>query len=235
MASPLPSRSVPTALTLAAAVLLLLAAGGCAAERTDAPRAVDGAVTLTRADLQRPVPLAGEWHARPGGIAAPDTGWRTVEVPRDFETQGFASRGQVTYRLRMRLPADVPSLAGYVRYTGNASALYASSGEGPREHLGSAGDLAVADAAAIDKAVKLGAFDYLAKPADADEIDAALRAEPGARAEPPENPMSADRVRWEHIQRVFEQCDRNVSETARRLKMHRRTLQRILNKHAPRP
>ncbi|MFN3685552.1 ActR/PrrA/RegA family redox response regulator transcription factor [Salinarimonas sp.] len=83
-------------------------------------------------------------------------------------------------------------------------------------------------------AVKLGAFDYLAKPADADEIDNALQARPGTRAEPPENPMSADRVRWEHIQRVYELCGRNVSETARRLNMHRRTLQRILAKRAPR-
>jgi two-component system response regulator RegA len=83
-------------------------------------------------------------------------------------------------------------------------------------------------------AVKLGAFDYLAKPADADEIHAALLAEPGERALPPENPMSADRVRWEHIQRVYELCGRNVSETARRLNMHRRTLQRILAKRAPR-
>ena len=83
-------------------------------------------------------------------------------------------------------------------------------------------------------AVKLGAFDYLAKPADADEIHAALKAEPGERATPPENPMSADRVRWEHIQRVYELCGRNVSETARRLNMHRRTLQRILAKRAPR-
>ena len=84
-------------------------------------------------------------------------------------------------------------------------------------------------------AVKLGAADYLAKPSDADQIDAALLATGGDKADPPENPMSADRVRWEHIQRVYEQCGRNVSETARRLKMHRRTLQRILNKHAPRP
>ena len=83
-------------------------------------------------------------------------------------------------------------------------------------------------------AVKLGAFDYLAKPADADEIYPALRAEPGERAEPPENPMSADRVRWEHIQRVYELCGRNVSETARRLNMLRPTLQRILAKRAPR-
>ena len=83
-------------------------------------------------------------------------------------------------------------------------------------------------------AVKLGAFDYLAKPADADEIHAALMAIPGERAAPPENPMSADRVRWEHIQRVYEMCERNVSETARRLNMHRRTLQRILAKRAPR-
>jgi len=83
-------------------------------------------------------------------------------------------------------------------------------------------------------AVKLGAIDYLAKPADADEIYAALMADPQTKPEPPENPMSADRVRWEHIQRVFVLCDHNVSETARRLNMHRRTLQRILAKRAPR-
>ena len=82
-------------------------------------------------------------------------------------------------------------------------------------------------------AVKLGAVDYLAKPADADDIYAALT-RTTERPEPPENPMSADRVRWEHIQRVYEMCDRNVSETARRLNMHRRTLQRILAKRAPR-
>ena len=83
-------------------------------------------------------------------------------------------------------------------------------------------------------AIKAGAVDYLPKPADADQVAAALTAHEGSLPPPPENPMSADRVRWEHIQRVFEQCDRNVSETARRLNMHRRTLQRILNKHAPR-
>jgi two-component system response regulator RegA len=83
-------------------------------------------------------------------------------------------------------------------------------------------------------AVKLGAVDYLSKPADADEIHAALMQKTDERAQPPENPMSADRVRWEHIQRVYELCDRNVSETARRLNMHRRTLQRILAKRAPR-
>lgn len=82
-------------------------------------------------------------------------------------------------------------------------------------------------------AVKLGAIDYLAKPADADDVVSALLAT-GEKAEPPENPMSADRVRWEHIQRVYELCNRNVSETARRLNMHRRTLQRILAKRAPR-
>jgi two-component system response regulator RegA len=83
-------------------------------------------------------------------------------------------------------------------------------------------------------AVKMGAVDYLSKPADADDVFAALMRSPEERAEPPENPMSADRVRWEHILRVYELCDRNVSETARRLNMHRRTLQRILAKRAPR-
>ena len=82
-------------------------------------------------------------------------------------------------------------------------------------------------------AVKLGAVDYLAKPVDADDVVAALLAQGDNKIEPPDNPMSADRVRWEHIQRVYELCDRNVSETARRLNMHRRTLQRILAKRAP--
>lgn len=83
-------------------------------------------------------------------------------------------------------------------------------------------------------AVKLGAYDYLAKPVNADEIVAVLTAERGQHVDGPEHPMSADRVRWEHIQRVYESCERNVSETARQLNMHRRTLQRILGKRAPR-
>lgn len=82
-------------------------------------------------------------------------------------------------------------------------------------------------------AVKIGATDYLSKPADANDVTAALLSKGEAMPLPPENPMSADRVRWEHIQRVYEMCDRNVSETARRLSMHRRTLQRILAKRSP--
>ena len=82
-------------------------------------------------------------------------------------------------------------------------------------------------------AVKAGAIDYIPKPADADDVENALLALPDTKAIPPENPMSADRVKWEHIHRVFELCNRNVSETARRLKMHRRTLQRILSKRSP--
>ncbi|MDT7934902.1 MAG: ActR/PrrA/RegA family redox response regulator transcription factor [Sphingomonadaceae bacterium] len=90
------------------------------------------------------------------------------------------------------------------------------------------GNLATAVAA-----IKAGAVDYIAKPADPDDIVKALTAEPDAKPLPPDEPMSADRVRWEHIQRVYELCNRNVSETARRLKMHRRTLQRILAKRSP--
>ena len=82
-------------------------------------------------------------------------------------------------------------------------------------------------------AIKQGANDYLSKPADADDVERALLADPYKKAEPPVNPMSADRVKWEHIHRVFELCNRNVSETARRLQMHRRTLQRILSKRSP--
>jgi len=83
-------------------------------------------------------------------------------------------------------------------------------------------------------AIKSGAIDYLPKPAEVDQIYDALTNSKEILPPPPENPMTADRIRWEHIQRVFVQCNRNVSETARRLRMHRRTLQRILNKHAPR-
>jgi two-component system response regulator RegA len=82
-------------------------------------------------------------------------------------------------------------------------------------------------------AVKMGAVDYLAKPADADDVVAALLSTSPEKSDLPANPMSADRVRWEHIQRIYEMCNRNVSETARRLNMHRRTLQRILAKRAP--
>ena len=82
-------------------------------------------------------------------------------------------------------------------------------------------------------AVKAGAIDYIPKPADADDVENALLALPNSQATPPQNPMSADRVKWEHIHRIFELCNRNVSETARRLKMHRRTLQRILSKRSP--
>ena len=82
-------------------------------------------------------------------------------------------------------------------------------------------------------AVKAGAIDYLAKPTNAEDVERALLADPSQKAQPPFNPMSADRVKWEHIHRIYELCNRNVSETARRLKMHRRTLQRILSKKSP--
>ncbi|NQW10053.1 MAG: ActR/PrrA/RegA family redox response regulator transcription factor [Alphaproteobacteria bacterium] len=109
------------------------------------------------------------------------------------------------------------------------SALRAARPESRIIMLTGYGNIATAVAA-----VKAGAVDYLPKPADADAITAALLDHDEALPPPPRNPMTADRVRWEHIQRVYEQCDRNVSETARRLRMHRRTLQRILAKHAPR-
>ena len=83
-------------------------------------------------------------------------------------------------------------------------------------------------------ALKAGVVGYFAKPVKAEQVVASLLGQGEEAEEPAERPMSADRVRWEHIQRVFEQCNRNVSETARRLNMHRRTLQRILNKRAPR-
>ncbi|MGE5546828.1 MAG: response regulator transcription factor [Solirubrobacterales bacterium] len=83
-------------------------------------------------------------------------------------------------------------------------------------------------------AIKAGAADYLPKPVDIDHLLAAFRGDEVAFTDAGEaEPMTPERVRWEHIQRVFVECGHNVSETARKLRMHRRTLQRILNKHAP--
>ena len=131
-----------------------------------------------------------------------------VRLARAMERRGFVVRTALTVGEGVELARQQPPTFAVIDY----------------------GNIATAVAA-----VKVGATDYLSKPADADQIEAALLTPDGALLPPPPDmPMSADRVRWEHIQRVYEQCDRNVSETARRLRMHRRTLQRILAKYAPR-
>ncbi|MEO0660442.1 MAG: response regulator [Planctomycetota bacterium] len=83
------------------------------------------------------------------------------------------------------------------------------------------------------EAVRLGAVNFIPKPADADDVCKALLAPPNQKAAPPDNPLSADRVRWEHIQRVLSDCGGNISESARRLGIHRRSLQRKLQRLAP--
>lgn len=81
------------------------------------------------------------------------------------------------------------------------------------------------------EAIKLGATHYLAKPTDVDAILAAFAAtSPAAPAAPPSQPLSVDRLEWEHIQRVLKEHEGNISATARALRMHRRTLQRKLMK-----
>lgn len=154
---------------------------------------------------------------------------RALEA-RGFEVTTVASLAEATEALRTRLPAF--AVLDMRLEDGNGLKIV----EAIRERREDArivmltGYGAIATAVA---AVKAGAVDYLSKPADADDVVKSLLAT-GEAPEPPENPMSADRVRWEHIQRVYELCDHNVSETARRLGMHRRTLQRILAKRAPR-
>jgi two-component system response regulator RegA len=149
---------------------------------------------------------------------------------RGFEVTTAASVSEATEALRIRQPAL--AVLDMRLEDGNGLKVV----EAIRERREDArivmltGYGAIATAVA---AVKAGAVDYLSKPADADDVVKALMAA-GQAPEPPDNPMSADRVRWEHIQRVYELCDHNVSETARRLGMHRRTLQRILAKRAPR-
>ena len=158
-----------------------------------------------------------------------------TRLGRAMETRGFTVRlaGNVADGIA-EVKKDAPNYAVVdLRLTdGNGldviEALHAKRPEARVVVLTGYGNIATAVTA-----VKLGAIDYLAKPADADAVYGALTGDTENRNALPDNPMSADRVRWEHIQRVFELCSRNVSETARRLNMHRRTLQRILAKRAP--
>jgi two-component system response regulator RegA len=157
-------------------------------------------------------------------------------LARAMETRGFTVSIAETVREGVQIARDAPPAFAVVDLKledGNGLDVVETLHEtrpGARVVvLTGFGNIATAVAA-----VKFGAIDYLPKPADADDILGALLAAPGAKPQPPENPMSADRVRWEHIQRVYELCGHNVSETARRLNMHRRTLQRILAKRSPR-
>lgn len=158
-----------------------------------------------------------------------------TRLGRAMETRGFVVRMADTVAegiAEVRKEAPGYAVVDLRLTDGNGldviEALHASRPEARAVVLTGYGNIATAVTA-----VKLGAIDYLAKPADADAVYGALTGDTDARTALPDNPMSADRVRWEHIQRVFELCSRNVSETARRLNMHRRTLQRILAKRAP--
>jgi two-component system response regulator RegA len=185
------------------------------------------------------MPQSGEGTpAIPGRtlLIVDDDGPLRLRLARAMERRGFevATAGSVA-EARDMLARSAPAYAVIDLRLGDGSglevvnALRAERPEARIVMLTGYGNFATAVAA-----VKAGAVDYLSKPADADMVEAALLATGTNLPPPPEQPMSAERVRWEHIQRVFEQCDRNVSETARRLNMHRRTLQRILSKRAPR-
>ena len=154
---------------------------------------------------------------------------RAMET-RGFEVEAAASVEEGLQSLRRRPPAF--AVVDMRLEDGNGIDVIAAL-KGVRPEARAVVLTGYGNIATAVTAVKLGAVDYLAKPADADDVYNALVASTMAKAPPPENPMSADRVRWEHIQRVYELCNRNVSETARRLNMHRRTLQRILAKRAP--
>jgi two-component system response regulator RegA len=157
-------------------------------------------------------------------------------LARAMETRGFEVRVAETVREGIAMARDNPPAFAVVDLKledGNGldvvETLHETRPQCRVVVLTGFGNIATAVAA-----VKFGALDYMPKPADADDVMGALLAPPGGKPNPPENPMSADRVRWEHIQRVYELCGHNVSETARRLNMHRRTLQRILAKRSPR-
>ena len=181
---------------------------------------------------------------QPANVASPEKTLLIVEDDKPFlqrlasamQTRGFAvTTAESVAEGLQRVEHDAPAFAVVDMRLGDGngldviSALKRSRPEARAIILTGYGNIATAV-----NAVKLGAVDYLAKPVDADDVVSALLSREDRKIEPPANPMSADRVRWEHIQRIYELCSRNVSETARRLNMHRRTLQRILAKRAPR-
>jgi two-component system response regulator RegA len=168
-------------------------------------------------------------------IAEDDMAFRT-RLARAMESRGFTVTTAETVPVALSLlKRGAPAFAVVDLRLGEGNgldvvdALHKERPDAKAIILTGYGNIATAVAA-----VKFGAVDYLSKPADADDVIRALIARPGLKPIPPDNPMSADRVRWEHIQRVYELCGQNVSETARRLNMHRRTLQRILAKRSPR-
>jgi two-component system response regulator RegA len=190
-----------------------------------------GEATMTMTEVFAPAPIPGE---RTLLIVEDDKSFLT-RLARAMEQRGFAvATAETVADGLLQVERAPPFYAVVDMRLGDGNGLDVISAlkrRRPEAHgvvLTGYGNIATAV-----NAVKLGAIDYLAKPADADDVVNALLAIEGRTAEPPENPMSADRVRWEHIQRVYELCNRNVSETARRLSMHRRTLQRILAKRAP--
>jgi two-component system response regulator RegA len=181
---------------------------------------------------------------QPASVASPEKTLLIVEDDRPFlqrlasamQTRGFAvTTAESVAEGLQQVEHAAPAFAVVDMRLGDGngldviSALKRSRPEARAIILTGYGNIATAV-----NAVKLGAVDYLAKPVDADDVVSALLSREDRKIDPPANPMSADRVRWEHIQRVYELCNRNVSETARRLNMHRRTLQRILAKRAPR-
>ncbi|MGH6970509.1 MAG: ActR/PrrA/RegA family redox response regulator transcription factor [Caulobacteraceae bacterium] len=189
-----------------------------------------------------PEPATGDIETAVAGLAdrslllLDDDAPLRIRLGRALEARGFSARlvenvGEAVAAIRAKPPAFAVIDMRLDDGSGLkvVQALRAARKDARIVMLTGYGNIATAVAA-----VKAGAVDYLSKPADADDVAKALLAQAGAAPAPPENPMSADRVRWEHIQRVYELCNHNVSETARRLNMHRRTLQRILAKRAPR-
>ena len=192
--------------------------------------------TLTR-DQTNPMTLAtaGAVPSERSLLIVEDDKSFLQRLARAMETRGFiVSTAESVAEGLLQLEKAAPAFAVVDMRLGDGNGLDVISAMKKRRPEARAIILTgYGNIATAVNAVKLGAVDYLAKPVDADDVVAALLALDNKKIEPPENPMSADRVRWEHIQRIYELCGRNVSETARRLNMHRRTLQRILAKRAP--
>jgi len=198
--------------------------------------ALTGALGATTAQTTMPTTKAAAVPAERSLLIVEDDKMFLQRLARAMETRGFVvSTAESVADGLLQVEKAAPAFAVVDMRLGDGNGLDVISAMNKRRPgaraiiLTGYGNIATAV-----NAVKLGAVDYLAKPVDADDVAAALLALDNKKIEPPENPMSADRVRWEHIQRIYELCGRNVSETARRLNMHRRTLQRVLAKRPPR-
>jgi len=174
----------------------------------------------------------GLFQNRPGLLLVDDDPTFNAVLSKALDRRGFRVRVAHNVAEGLQAAADAPPEYAIVdlKMPGGSGLLLVKKLKEMNPDIRMVVLTGYASIATAVEAIKLGATQYLAKPADADEIVAAFHHQAGGTMPAANNPLSINRLEWEHIQKVLMECRGNISETARRLGMHRRTLQRKLSK-----